>query len=260
MSWRPRLVALDIDGTCLDFDDQLMPGLVEALARVTDAGVPVAMATGRGWHATRPVIERLGLPAGQHVCSNGAVRVSSPPFEIRSMVTFDAAEVIRKVHRLHPRAALAVEVVGTGYRVSKPFPTGELHGTIDVVGVDELAQAPVTRVVVRDPEADPDEFAAMVAALGLHEVSYFIGWSSWLDIAPTGVDKSTALAELCADLGIDQADVLAIGDGRNDIEMLQWAGRGVTLGDALDVVAEAADFVTGSFAAGGTVAELRRWF
>jgi phosphoglycolate phosphatase-like HAD superfamily hydrolase len=56
------------------------------------------------------------------------------------------------------------------------------------------------------------------------------------------------------------ADVLAIGDGRNDIEMITWAGRGVALGDAAEEVARAADHVTGTFAAGGTVAELRRWF
>lgn len=260
MDWRPRLVALDIDGTCLDFDGVPMPGLEEAIAEVVAAGVPVVMATGRGWHATRPVVAALGLPPGQHVCSNGAVRLSYPPVEIRSMVTFDAAGVIDRVHRLHPRAALAVELVGTGYRVSRPFPVGELQGDIEVVPVAELGREPVTRVVVRDPEASEAEFADMVAGLGLHGVSYFVGWSAWLDIAPTGVDKARALAEVCADLGVDAADVLALGDGRNDIEMLRWAGRGVALGDASEAVAQAASAVTGSFAEAGTVTELRRWF
>ena len=88
----------------------------------------------------------------------------------------------------------------------------------------------------------------------------FVGWSAWLDIAPEGVNKATALADVVAGLGVDAADVLAIGDGRNDIEMLTWAGRGVAIGDACAEVQAAADHVTGGFADGGTVEELDRWF
>ena len=54
--------------------------------------------------------------------------------------------------------------------------------------------------------------------------------------------------------------MLAFGDGRNDIEMLRWAGRGVAIGDAPAEVRSAADAVTDTFADGGPVAELRRWF
>jgi 5-amino-6-(5-phospho-D-ribitylamino)uracil phosphatase len=260
MSWHPRLVALDIDGTCEGFDGVLAPGIVDAVARVQAAGVPVVMVTGRSWHATRPVVEALGLRRGQHVCSNGAVRVVFPPLEVTSLRTFDAAEVISRIHAQHPRAALAVEVVGTGYRVTKPFPMGELHGDIEVVPVTELADGPVTRVIVRDPDSTDAEFERIVASLGLHDVSYFVGWTSWLDIAPSNVNKAVGLAELCDELGIDAADVVALGDGRNDIEMLQWAGRGVALGDAPVDVQRAADHVTLPFADGGTVAELDRWF
>ena len=59
-----------------------------------------------------------------------------------------------------------------------------------------------------------------------------------------GVSKASALGEVAAELGVDQADVLAIGDGRNDIEMLRWAGRGVAMGQAPLEVQEAADDVT----------------
>ena len=65
---------------------------------------------------------------------------------------------------------------------------------------------------------------------------------------------------MCADLGLGPSDVLALGDGRNDIEMLRWAGRGVALGDAPYEVREAADHVTGAFGDGGTAKELLRWF
>ncbi|MBK9696560.1 MAG: HAD family phosphatase [Propionibacteriaceae bacterium] len=258
--WRPRAVALDIDGTIVDHAGVLPSSIRKAVARVVDAGVPVILTTGRSWHATRPVFEELELPPGPAVSSNGAVVVRFPPLELQQVTTFDPSDVIDKVLREHPSAALAAEVIGQGYRVTRRFPEGDLHGEIEVVSVDELAGSDVTRIVVRDPNASDGEFIALAERLGLHGVSYFVGWSAWLDIAPAGVNKATALAEVVASLGISAVDVLALGDGRNDIEMLQWAGRGVALGDASPEVAARANHVTGSFEDGGTVEELRRWF
>ena len=144
--------------------------------------------------------------------------------------------------------------------VNRPFPAGELTGEMVTVDLAELVAEPVTRVVVRDPNASEHDFIALAHRLGMEGVSYFIGYTAWLDIAPDGVDKSYGLAGVCLDLGIDAADVLALGDGRNDIEMLRWAGRGVALGDAPEEVKRAADQVTDRFAEGGTVRELQRWF
>jgi len=259
-TWSPRLVALDIDGTIVDHAGLLPDDVRVAIGLVVAAGVPVVLSTGRSWHATLPIFEALGLPAGPTVASNGAVTLTYPPFEVTDVVTFDPSDVIDRVLTEHPTASLAAEVVGQGYRVSRYFPEGDLHGEIELVSVEELAAGDVTRIVVRDPEATDEEFIALAERLGLHGVSYFVGWSAWLDIAPAGVNKATALAGVAARLGIAAADVLAIGDGRNDIEMITWAGRGVALGDAAEEVARAADHVTGTFAAGGTAAELRRWF
>ncbi|WP_155737608.1 HAD hydrolase family protein, partial [Cutibacterium acnes] len=75
-----------------------------------------------------------------------------------------------------------------------------------------------------------------------------------------GVTKASALDALCRLKGIDPKDVLAIGDGNNDIEMLQWAGRGVAIGDASEQVQAAADDIAPCFEDGGTAVELGRWF
>jgi len=83
----------------------------------------------------------------------------------------------------------------------------------------------------------------VVERMGLHKVSYNVGWTAWLDIAPDGVNKSTALERVRALLDIPRSRVMAVGDGRNDIEMLEWAsaeGRGVAMGQApVEVVAVA---------------------
>ncbi|MGY4718819.1 HAD family hydrolase [Naumannella huperziae] len=259
-AWRPKLVALDIDGTLVDHEGVLPPDVHAAVRRVVDAGVPVVLATGRSWHSTQPIFDALGLPDGYAVCSNGAVVVSYPPAEIIRQVTFDPARVIDKVSELAPGALIAAEVIGRGYRVSADFPDGDLHGEMIPASIAELRGEPVTRVIIRDPYADDQQFIALAERLGLHGVSYFIGYSAWLDIAPEGVDKASGLTDVCHRLGVDPADVLALGDGRNDIEMLEWAGRGVAMAEAPEEVRTAADAVTGGFADGGTPAELGRWF
>lgn len=260
MSWSPRLVALDIDGTVVDHAG-LMPDTVrDAVRRVVAAGIPVVLSTGRSWHATQPVFDYLGLPPGSSVSSNGAVTVSYPPLEVTRAITFDPSEVIKKVMEFAPDTLVAVEEVGKGYRLTGHFPDGDLSGEMIIEDLAQLGTRPVTRVILRDPNSSDRDFIALAEQLGLHGVTYFVGFSAWLDIAPEGVNKATALADIADDLGIAAADVLALGDGRNDIEMLRWAGRGVALGDAPPEVKSAADAVTDRFDAGGTVNELSRWF
>ena len=257
--WRPKLVALDIDGTLVDFDG-VLPGSVRmAVQRIIDAGVPVVMSTGRSWMATQVIVEALELPPALHVCSNGAVVVDYPPFELVRHVTFDPAPVIDRVVEV-TNAIIAVEEIGRGYRVSAAFPDGELYGDTVHESIESLRSRPVSRVIVRDPDGDDAEFLDLAQRLGLHGVSYFVGWKCWLDIAPEGVDKAAGLEVACERYRVAPSDVLALGDGYNDIEMLRWAGRGVALGGAPAEVLAAADHVTGYFAEGGTAEELSRWF
>lgn len=258
--WRPRLVALDIDGTLVDHDGRLPDGVAVAVASVVAAEVPVVLATGRSWHGVRPLVDELALPPGWSVASNGAVVVSYPPERIAKAVTFDPREVIERVGELAPEALIAVEEIGRGYRTSGEFPRGDLTGEMIIEDVEQLSSRPVTRVIVRDPLRSDAEFVQLAEQLGLHGVSYYVGWSAWLDIVPAGVTKASGLADVVAELGLEASDVLAVGDGRNDVEMLAWAGRGVAMGQAPAEVHAAADAVTGTFDDGGLVSELRRWW
>lgn len=259
MSWRPRLVALDVDGTIVDRDGKLPDPIRDVIGRLVRKHIRVVLATGRSWHGTEPIITALDLPHGPVVCSNGAVVLTHPPTEIVRTVTFDAREVVEKVLQRNPSTLVAVEDAGRGYRVSALFPDGDLTGEMIISDVAEMIAEPVTRVILRDPSSTDREFLELAEGLGLRGCSYFIGWSAWLDIVPEGVTKASALADITARWRIDPTDVLALGDGRNDLEMLRWAGRGVALGDAPDEVKDAADHVTGRFDDGGTVDELERW-
>lgn len=260
MTFRPRLVALDIDGTIVDREGRLPDELGQAVQRVKKAGVPIVLSTGRSWHDAQPIHDALQLSAGPAIVANGAVIVDYPPLRIRRQVTFDPEPVIRKVTTIAPHLRIAVENPGGGFRLSELFPDGDLSGEMTLQTIEQLCAEPVTRVILRDPNGTSEDFKGLAKNLGMHEASYFIGWSAWLDIAPMGVNKATALKQVSAWLGVKRRHVLAIGDGRNDVEMLHWAGRGVALGDAPAEVQDVADHVTGLFDEGGTAAELNRWF
>jgi hydroxymethylpyrimidine pyrophosphatase-like HAD family hydrolase len=183
-----------------------------------------------------------------------------PPTEIVHEETFDAAPAVHAVLERHPDALVAIEERGVGYRVSGPFPPGELGGELIVTQLEDLVSAPVSRVIIRDPQATADDFVAMAAELGLHGTDYVVGWTAWMDLSPVGVSKASGLEYVADRLEIEAEDVLAIGDGRNDIEMLTWAGRGVAMGQAVQEVQDAADDVTGSVDEDGAAVELDRWF
>jgi len=179
---------------------------------------------------------------------------------VLSTVTFDASEIVRMLLEHVPQALVAVEEIGRGYRVNRHFPDGEITGEMIMQSVDELVADPVTRVIIRDPDSTAEEFIELAERVGLQGINYFIGWTAWLDLAPQGITKATGLQSVAQELGVGAEDVLAIGDGRNDIEMLQWAGRGVAMGQAPLEVQEAADDVTETVLEDGAALELSRWF
>ena len=270
--WRPRLVALDIDGTLLKWVEgvgttyeQVSPPVYDAVHRALDAGAQVVLASGRSPYGMLRVADLLDLHPGVGerlwvVASNGAVVFRYPPLEVVHEETFDAAPAVAAILEQRPNALVAVEERGVGYRVNRPFPDGELTGESTIAEVADLVGEPVSRVIIRDPEATADDFVALAERLGLQGTDYVVGWTAWLDLAPVGVSKASGLAYVAAELGVAAEDVLAIGDGRNDIEMLRWAGRGVAMGQSIDVVKDAADAVTGSVHDEGAAVEIGRWF
>ena len=268
----PKLIALDIDGTLYAnvsatgvVSEEISPAVRDAIDRAVDAGAHIVLSTGRSAFSITEVWDQLGLPRNGDgtvltVASNGSVVFSYPPVEVLSTITFDASQIVSMLMEHVPDAAVAVEEIGVGYRINRPFPDGEITGEMKIEPVEDLVAEPVTRVIIRDPHSSEEEFVALAEKVGLQGTNYFIGWTAWLDLAPDGVSKASALADVAERLGVDRANVLAIGDGRNDVEMLQWAGRGVAMGQAPLEVQEAADDVTETVHNDGVALELSRWF
>jgi len=212
------------------------------------------LATGRSAATTLPVLDRLEIAPRYVVCSNGAITMHRDPdsptgYRREWVETFDPTDVLLSIKSHLTTARYAVEDEHGYYRYTEPFPDATIGLDSEHVDFDDLLRHAATRVVVISPDHDMDDFLRVVDRMGLNRVSYAIGWTAWLDIAPDGVNKATAMERVRAEMGIPRDRVMAVGDGRNDIEMLQWAalhGRGVAMGQAPDEVIAAAGETTGA--------------
>jgi Cof subfamily protein (haloacid dehalogenase superfamily) len=232
------LIGLDIDGTLVHDDGYLSPEVVREVQRVKNLGHEVIIATGRAAANAVPVVRDLGIEQGFVVSSNGAVTVELDTehpkgFKMSDIVTFDPAEILTQLIEHLPDAHFAVEDVDGSYRFHRPFPTYALGDQNFETPLEELMHHPVSRVVVLSPQHDVEQFLGLISKIGLASVSYAIGYTAWLDISPKGVTKASALEKQRERLSISPNQVLVMGDGRNDIEMFQWAKAGGGLAFAM---------------------------
>jgi len=258
------LIALDVDGTVLLEDETPSPGIRDAVQRAREDGYEVTLATGRSWASTHHVLGLLGIRPRYVVCANGAVTMrrggDESGYERWQVETFDPTVVLGMLRAELPDAHYMVELAD-GHRLYTDAAVGwNLEGA-ELVPFARLAQRPVSRVVVVDPGSSDADFLELVERIGLHSVSYAIGWTAWLDIAPNGVDKGTALEGVRSHLGVAQAEVIVAGDGRNDLGMFAWAaaggGRAIAMGQSPDEVKDAATSVTATVEHGGVAQALQ---
>ena len=274
-----HLIALDIDGTVLNHgfgagagDDaaggHIDPDLADAIRTLHEIGHEVVIATGRSVDATLPIVERLRIRPEWVISANGAVTLRRDPLAHRAyrrefVEAFDPSEALKKIRTQLVTARYAVELADGGFLYTDDIPTGTLPARQRRVPFEELLGVQASRVVVVSPDHRLEEFLDVVGTLGLTHVSYAVGSTSWLDIAPDGVTKASALEVVASHLGIGAAHVFAAGDGRNDIEMLQWAARhgdSVAMGQAVPDVQAVAGRVTGTIDEVGLLHALRERF
>lgn len=251
----PWLIALDIDGTLVHDDGFLDPAVIREVTRVRDLGHHVVVATGRAAANAIPVVQDIGIDFGHVVCSNGAVTVEinhedEKGYTVREVIGFDPAPVLSQLIEKLPEAHFAVEDVDGTYRFHKPFPAYALGAENIETPLDQLMHGEVSRVVVLSPEQNVNDFLEIVESVGLHSVSYAIGYTAWLDISPQGVTKASALEQRRKELNVPRNRVITIGDGRNDISMFEWANQGgglsFAMGQGPDEVKQAASMITAS--------------
>ena len=245
-----RLLATDLDGTLVRTDGTISRRTCAALQAAEDAGIVVALVTGRPPRWMAPVAEATGH-TGIAVCANGALLYDMRSETVVASRLLDAETQLRVVARLReavPGLHFAVEYV-PGFGHEPGYRHGWAIGVRDVrVGPAEaILDRPAAKLLARHPEMARDELLAVaVEVLGAEAVVTSSSQQALVEIAAPGVTKASALEGLAASAGVSAGEVIAFGDMPNDLPMLAWAGRSVAVANAHPVVLAAVDEVTAS--------------
>ncbi len=247
-----RLLALDIDGTILDSQGRVPPANRDAIARTIEAGVEVALATGRRYDFARSIFEQLPAPLTL-ILSNGAiVKTRDGETLMRQLLPREIARgVLARVPQHRDSAAVVFDRPREGqvvfeaidwehplhnrfYAANRPFLSEvaplEMCLTEDPIQVMFSGGCVVMRTLFEDLQkaSTPGE-AGYSVALTEYEHRDF----SLVDVVRAGCSKGTALREWSEWRGFRREEVMAMGDNLNDLEMLEFAGTPVVMGNAL---------------------------
>jgi len=248
-----RLLVVDIDGTLIGKDGHVSAEDREALAKVRRAGIGVSLSTGRAAQGCLPIIDRLALD-GYHVFFDGALvsnfseEVYAEPID--SEVVKEAIEFTRQNDiylELYSASRFFVERENWATEIHHQFFNLE-PVVVDFSGIWERERIIKGGVVTASPE---EAAKAKNFRLKFNRSLHFSLARSpaypgvdFFNIVDLGVSKGKALAALASHLGISTAEVMAIGDGTNDIPLFSSAGLAVAMGNAPDEVKAAAHYIT----------------
>jgi len=248
-----RLVAIDIDGTLLpSFSQTISPRNAEALRAAQRAGVTVAIATGRRTAYTAPLLQGLGLRADMPlITSNGAVTrtLGGDPIDrshLKASVarelcgllrpfgtlvfTFDMVGrgelILEDFEQAHQRISLWVEANRDAIEIVQPLENALPNGKDPIQG---MVTGGVERMRQAEKALRVSNLTSFCTAV---RTEYPARDLSIVDLLPPGVSKGWALERLAARLGVDRKETMAIGDNWNDVNMLEWAGQAVVMGNA----------------------------
>jgi HAD superfamily hydrolase (TIGR01484 family) len=256
------LIALDLDGTLLHPDESISPANRVAISRALRAGIRVALVTGRGLDTALYVSKELGLNLPV-ICCHGALtkdfganktlahmpvplEYAKPMLEFAERngthVAVYSGEMFYRVTGMH---TYMQDMAGPGWRE-----------------VDSILEAlvPGAPTFIRFLGAPAVE--AMKREFGDLPLSFrYETWHDFIECAVLNVNasKKNALMRLCADFQVSAERVLAIGDSRNDVPMMQWSGVGVAMANALPEVKQAVRYTTADNLSDGVALAIERF-
>lgn len=247
-----NLVAIDIDGTLLNENNELTQRTIDAINKATAQGVKVVLTTGRPLPGVKPYLKALGLKGDdQYVIPfNGALAqtVSGKVMTKETLSYQDyrdiealSRELDVKFHVEDEDLIYTTEALIPKYTIAESF---LVSVQIKHVPVEEMPHKDYSKGMMIDEPNVIDRVEKAVPA-EFHDRFYIVrSMPVFLEFMNKNASKGNALAALTAELGIHQDEVMAIGDQGNDMSMIEWAGLGVAMGNAIDEIKAAAQAIT----------------
>jgi Cof subfamily protein (haloacid dehalogenase superfamily) len=271
-----RLLAIDIDGTLLDGRGRLPDAHRDALVEASARGIEIALATGRSFHFTDAVIDRLPIPLTLIVNNGAVVKRKTGETEWRHVLDRDVARrILHETQHLEDSVAIVFDRPGERQIVfermdwTHPNRRGYYEKNKAYIAA---ASSPLADMLTEDPiqvmfNGSVEPMRALVAALGaipgadrfsVAITEYEARDFALVDVNGAGCSKGTALARWATSRGLTAEEVMAVGDNLNDVEMLDFAGTAVVMGNATAALKARGYHLTGTNDEGGLAAAIRR--
>lgn len=264
-----KLLVLDIDGTVTNSKKEVTQATKDAIVRIQNRGVRVAIASGRPTPGTKQVAEALELEKfGNYVLSFNGGRVTNcrtGEVVLNKTIPPKMAAVLQEEAKKYGVGILTYDeqgaLAGTDVDEYMELEAGINHIEIKKVGAFAEAVAfPVNKCLMT---GEPEHLATVEKELKekyAGSLNIFRSEPFFLELMPKGIDKATVLNRFISFLGIDQKEVVCCGDGYNDISMIAFAGLGVAMANARPEVLDAADYITASNDEDGIVQVIEKFF
>jgi len=264
-----RLLVVDIDGTLMDKDGNISAEDREALDRVRDSGILLALSTGRSALACRGVIDSLALD-GYHIFFDGALVGCLESGHEVSAQPISQAVVSQMVDFAH-QYGIDLELYSTTHYFAEreTWSTGAHREYFDIEPtIVDFRQVQGERIIKGGlVVTNPEERAGAQSFQRRFDDSPYLSWArtpaypgvAFINVLSPEVSKGKALEALVSYIGVGMNEVMAVGDGTNDIPLLKTAGLAVAMGNAPDEVKAVADYLTLDVEQSGLAAAIREF-
>lgn len=248
-----KVLVLDIDGTLTNSKKEITPDTKQALIKLMESGIKVVLASGRPVAGIQPIAEQLELKkyGGYILAFNGARIIESNTDTVIHDQTLPI-NIIPKLYDLskeynvnilsYDKDAIISEIPDDKYL--------EIEARINkmpIRKVDSFKQYidyPVNKCLITGDGEYLAEVEKNIKDRLEGEITVYRSEAFFLECVPLNIDKATSLDDLLRYLGYTKEEMIACGDGYNDISMIEYAGLGVAMANAKDEVKKVADFIT----------------
>lgn len=242
-----KLIAFDLDGTLLNGEHQLSEETIAAVNKVREKGVKVLIATGRMFCSAAPYAEQLGI-VEPLISYNGALVVDPVKEEqlFHEPIPFEIAKKItKKVEENDYHLQLYIDdklfVSQTNKYTDRYIDISGIKAGVVGSLVDFLDTEPTKMLIIEDDEDRLIEIKNFLIENFSDQIELSSSYYSFIEITKKDISKAVPLKTIAADLGIKREEIMAFGDGLNDLKMIEWVGRGVAMQNAHPELQEHAD-------------------
>lgn len=254
-----KLIAIDLDGTLLNDNKEISPENQAALQAAVDHGIKIVISTGRSLQGVEAYLDKLPQAHGDEfiILNNGATTLLLP--ELKMLQAHFLSDEIKEAAYNYSQAFLDRGLQLTAFDIDhyylidahKPSPAVLLESQIlsmPIQYMDKIAyqEAKLLKLVILGETEMVSQYMELMPAKLRDEANVLRSLNILTEFLPQGVSKGQALKELSQILGLETHQVMAIGDERNDIAMLNFAGYGVAMANAHPDLKSMADDHTAS--------------